>query len=55
MFGKCELNENFTKLAKFESPSEKNEFFEQNFKTLKMKYLEKVPVFLFSKRGTFAC
>ena len=26
MFGKCVLNENFAKLAKFDSLSEKNEF-----------------------------
>lgn len=49
MFGKCELNENFAKLAKFESPSEKNEFFERIFKALKMNNLEKTPVFSFSE------
>lgn len=49
MFGKCELNENFAKLAKFESPSEKNEFSERIFKALKMNNLEKMPVFSFSE------
>ncbi len=49
MFWKCVLNENFAKLAKFESPSEKKEFFERIFKALKMKNLEKTPVFSFSE------
>ena len=43
------LNENFAKLAKFDSPSEKNEFFERIFKALKMNNLEKMPVFSFSE------
>ena len=43
------LNENFAKLAKFDSQSEKNEFFEGIFKALKMNILEKMPVFSFSE------